>query len=79
MAVVAQESGIRMLQNACAARSNKAWRRCVRSGHRNPLVAICGHRACQGSRSRPLLSNSGWNQCHGTNLVGGDAVPLGIQ
>lgn len=23
----------------------------------------------------PLLSNGGWNQFHGTNLVGGDRMP----
>jgi hypothetical protein len=43
-----------------AARPNNAWRRCVRSGHCNPPVAICLHRPCRGSSSRPLISNSGW-------------------
>jgi hypothetical protein len=32
-----------------ATKPNDAWWRCLKSGQRNPPVAICPHRPCQGS------------------------------
>jgi hypothetical protein len=39
-----------------ATRLNNAWWRCVKSGQRNPPVAMCLHRTCQGS----FESRGGW-------------------